>query len=206
MHTFDDLRVFVDEFADLDLDANDRDHRINEGYLELCIRSEWTQARKEFGPGVDGQEAYGLGDDVARILSLRLDGRLLREITEDTRDAFVSGQTIPARIDMGTYYIAPDVTGVRQLGLYPTPAGGDPISGRIVRRPSPMLDATDVPAVPYEFCGGIVAYAAAKAYAYTEDDPTLADRAMREFEMCVQRLTQARRKFNRSGPFLMKQM
>ena len=206
MQSLDDLRVYVDEFADLDLDANDRDARINEGYIELCVRSEWTEARKEFGPAAEGVELYGLGDDVARILSCRLDGSLLREITEDARDAIVAGQTIPARIDMGTYYVSSDENGVRQIGVYPAPPRGAAISARIVRRPSPMLDGADVPGIPYEFRSGIVAYAAAKVYAYSEDDPTLADRAYSEFEMCVRRLSMAKRKFNRSGPFLIRQM
>lgn len=205
MQTFDDLRLFVDEFADLDLDENDRDARINEGYAELCIRSEWTRARKEFGPGVAGQELYGLGDDVARILSCRRNGRVLQEISEDMRDAIESGQAVVIPTD-GCYYVSSDENGVRQLGMYPAPQRDDTISARIVRRPSPLLQAEDVPEVPYEFRSAIAAYAAAKVYAYSEDDPQLADRALEEFEVGVRRLTQARRKFNRSGPFLVKQM
>jgi hypothetical protein len=205
MRTFDDLRLFVDEFADLDLDENDRDARINEGYAELCIRSEWSLARKEFGPVAQGVELYALGDDVARIRSVRRNGRLLQEISEDTRDAIVSGQAVVTPTD-GCYYISSDENAVRQLGLYPAPQRDDTISARIVRRPSPMLDATDVPDVPYEFRGAIAAYAASKVYAYSEDDPQLADRANEEFEVGVRRLAQARRKFNRSGPFLIKQM
>lgn len=205
MQTFDDLRLFVDEFADLDLDESDRDARINEGYAELCIRAEWTLARKDFGPATEGVELYALGDDVARIRSVRRNGKLLREISEDERDAIESGQAVVTPTD-GCYYISSDENAVRQLGFYPAPKRDDSISARIVRRPTEMIDATDVPDVPYEFRGAIAAYAAAKVYAYSEDDPNLADRANEEFEIGVRRLAQARRKFNRSGPFLIKQM
>lgn len=189
--SFQQLQSDVDSLAGLDLTDEERDRFINEGNLELCVRSGWTRDNLEFGPSVTGQQLYSLpstfrqpADDrvvVGNQDFMASSAETVRKIARG--DAFLT--------EAGLWYMDYE-DGERKLGIYPARSDGVSITMLCVVTPDQLLDPDDTPPVPWDFRGAIIQYVRARALGYSEDDPEGQDIGYAEFERQVDRLTRLR--------------
>lgn len=184
---FSDLKGAVDDLAGLDVTDTERDRLINEGHIELCVRSGFSKATLNLGPTVAGQAEYTIPATVRKILHLAVNGRPYAP----TDDQAMLNQTlgyIESRSD-GHWWISYSAAAVRQLSIEPTTEAGNAISALCVVQPAVMTADSDKPLVPPDFRQAIVDYVAMISLGGAEDD--LEGRAFHrdEFERQLARLT-----------------
>lgn len=194
--TFDSLRSDLDSLVGLDLDTTTRDRLLNEGYVELCLRAEYTRQYREFGPTVAGQSNYTLGTNVDRVIKVSVDGYPLAQGSEEVALKIAIGDL--QLENAGIWWIDFTSASVEQLAINPTPTeSGQSIQGLIVTAPTELATGSDVPVVPSRFTSAISDYAASRGYGMLEDNPDMAAYYQDQFDRKVQLLGELR--FSKQG-------
>lgn len=166
---------------------------INEGYRELCARSEWLRARSTSLVTVANQEDYTLPTDLYRVLKVWV-GTAPYYPTDEESVTLIRNNNLSYSAPLGShlYWLEQDATGNDHIALYPIPtSAGDTITLSYVRRPT-ALTGTDEALTPREFDNSILLYAKAVHFESLEDDRQLANDYMSEFDNNVERLRRLR--------------
>lgn len=183
--------------AGLDLTDAEATDLINEGYRELCARSEWLRAYST-STTVSGQEDYTLPSDCYRVLEVHKNGIPQNASDDETVAQIRAGNyyLVYENYGQSLYWLEGDATGQDHLTLYPTPSSSDSLLIIYVRRPT-ALTTTDEPVTPREFDRALINYAAYLAYSMLEDDEGAAEIQYGRFERKVEELRLLRN--SRSG-------
>ena len=193
------MREQLNGLAGLDLEPEEADQLLNEGYQELTARAEWSRVYYTDTTVAD-QEDYTLPANLYRILDVQLSGIPQYLATDEEIAHIRAGNLIQNRDYTGSnlYWLEGNSSGVDHLTLYPTPTdAGNTILLIYVSIPAALEDDDDTPVIPSTFHRAIVNYAAARAYELLEDDKDLADRHTLDFETGVERLRRLR--YSRKG-------
>ena len=192
-------------FAGLDISDSQATDLLNEGYRELCLRSEWLKATANIGLTVADDGEYALPTDCIRILKLFVNGRPYSE-TDETSEAHIVAGNLSYSGPSGShlYWLKGDSTGADQVKLYPVPTtAGLSIDVRYVRRPTALTTATS-PLTPLEFDRAIMDYAGYLAYSLLEDDEGMADIRLARFERKAEELRRLRNSRGGRAPVQMR--
>lgn len=179
--TLAELRQQAVEVAGLDLETDEANALINEAYRELCFQSEWIRGYVPIGPGVAGQDAYDIPARVIRILKLDVDGAPYDPSNIEEIQGLRRGDL--SRRSNGFHWQSYTEDGTEQIGVYPTPSGGEEITIYAVLRPAADLsDDTDSPVTPPELGDrAILNYVQANVLGDSEDDTERRDYFLGEF-------------------------
>ena len=183
--TLADLRSQVDDLAGLGLSPTERDRLLNEGHVELCVRSGWSKGTLALGPGVAGQELYPFPATLRKPLKVTVAGLPYTNTDQAALDSYRLGRTyIPGD---GAWWINYGATAARSIGITPATDGGT-ISVLGIVTPATMTADADQPIVPPDFRQAIVDYVSAISLGAQED--LIEDRVFHrdEFERQVIRL------------------
>lgn len=190
----------------LDLTTTEATDLLNEGYRELCARSEWLRATSTAaGPTVVDQSEYTLPSDLYRVLKVFVDGRPYYG-ADETTVAHIEANNLSYSAPSGShlYWLNGDGTGADRLSLHPAPGeAGLTIALRYVRRPTALTTA-DEPLTPREFDRAIIDYAGYLAYSLLEDDEGMADVRLARFERKVEELRRLRNSRGGRAPIQMR--
>lgn len=201
---FDALRADFD-LAGLGTEDTERDELLNEGYVELCVRAEWTRKKADIGPTVADQATYAVPSDYHRGLTLTISGRTYTATDEEDGDELtVDRRWLPP--GTGVYWTDHDDEGNEVIGVHPTPASdGLEALLRYVYRPAVLVEDDDEPSVlPIEFRRGIVEYAKSLAYGALEDNSEQEAFYLDKFERIAARLAALRVSRHGRGPAQMR--
>lgn len=201
------LQQASDELRDLhglDLEETESFRLLNEGYAELCVRSEWTRATLEIGTTVADQTNYAFPSTptIYRPLKLRVDGQPYTPADEELVDEIVAGtMRLLAR---GLYWLDHDADGVENFAIYPTPSEADLVIDALCVVFPDTLEAGDEFGVPGDFARAPIEYTRAVSIGSSEDDPEAQVQGFSAFDAYVTRLRALRRARVGHGPVTMR--
>lgn len=173
----------LNEFAGLDLEDDEAKALLNEGYRELCARSEWLRANLDIGPTIADEEHYTLPLDCGRILKLFVNGNPYYP-TDDEQVALIRSSNLRYSVPLGSnlYWLEGDEDGLDQVALYPAPTQADlSVSCFYVRRPTALEVDEDQALTPPDYDRAILDYATAIALASIEDEKATRDEYLLDF-------------------------
>lgn len=186
---FQTLQSELDDLAGLDLTSTERDRLLNEGYVELCVRSGWTRKTTVIST-TTGTELYA-APDLHQIVWVSVGGFPYDEGDDQMAQELAQG-TLALRSN-GIYFLTYDASFNEKLQIYPPPtANGVPIQIQHIVAPAALVNAGDVPVTPSFSHRAIVDYAAAQAYGLDEDNAELMGVFLSDFERRVDALRNLR--------------